>query len=150
MMRRRRERAIVVVGGGAPARRGGARARAAALAVTLALGSAACFKERERIDVPSLTVTLDDTLVAAGDTIRGQLHATDGSGLLLVRVRAESAIDTVLQRADLLEEHDVQLSFTIPIVAATPVDGRIQIQVSVVDNQDFEVVADTAVRVKAP
>lgn len=127
-----------------------------ALAATL-LGSAAgfatlgCYRERERFDVPSLTVTPSDSVVAPGDTLRGTVHATDGSGLSLVRVIAISLLDatgtrldSIGQRFNVDDRRSFESSFAFPMTKTVPIGSVVRLEALAIDNQNFTVqIVDT-------
>ena len=137
--------------GRANRRRASAPAARAAGALTLlaslaALAVAGCYRERERLDIPEISLELEDTVVAPRDTIRGAVRATDGSGLSFLRVLAISALDPARQRLDtvgrryeLNDRRSVEVPLNIGLDSLVPAGSFVELQVFVLDNQDFPV-----------
>lgn len=122
--------------------------RAALLALAALCASAGCYRERERLDVPELSIQLQVDSVTPGDTLRGRLVATDRSGLLLVRLLVVSRrdtispfLDTLRLRYDLFEDRAVDLPFNVPIKPGVPVGSRVALVAAAFDNQEFSVEA---------
>lgn len=120
------------------------------MVLTTALAGAAlgCYRERERLDVPELSIVLDVDSISPGDTIRGTLEATDQSGLILVRLFAvyrsdtlSADVDTLRRRFDLFEQTAVSLPFDVPIAGSVPVGSRVALVAAAFDDQDFLVEA---------
>jgi hypothetical protein len=119
---------------------------AGALLLAPLVFAAACYQERERLDVPEITMTTDVDSVSPGDTLRGTLNARDESGLILVRLlvtyRPDSLtpnVDTLRLRYDLPELRDVEVTFAVPIAATSPIGGRVALVAAAFDDQDFQV-----------
>jgi hypothetical protein len=120
----------------------------AAMAFSIGATVVGCYRDRERLDVPVLTLVPDVDSVSPGDTLRGVMHATDASGLVLVRLLATyrsdtltPAVDTIRLRYDLPELTQVELLFSIPIPGASPVGSRVALVAAAFDDQDFLVEA---------
>lgn len=120
----------------------------AALAGSLGAAVAGCYRDRERLDVPEITITPDVDSVSPGDTLRGVIHANDASGLILVRMfatyRSDTLtpdVDTVRLRYDLPELTEVEILFSIPIPGASPVGSRVALVAAAFDDQEFLVEA---------
>lgn len=118
----------------------------ACLTLPLAAALIGCYRERERLDVPVLTIIPDVDSISPGDTLRGIMEASDASGLLLVRLlavyRADSLtpfVDTLRLRYDLPELTEVELPFSVPIPGATPVGSRVALLAVAFDDQEFQV-----------
>jgi hypothetical protein len=118
----------------------------ALVAVTGGAGALGCYRDRERLDVPVLTLVPDIDSISPGDTLRGVMHVTDGSGLLLVRLLAtyrrdavSPFVDTLRLRYDLPELNDVDLLFAVPIPPEVPVGSRVALVAAAFDDQDFQV-----------
>ncbi len=118
----------------------------AALLAPIVLAALGCYQERERLDVPEISMTTEVDSVSPGDTLRGTMEARDASGLILVRLlatyRADTLspnVDTVRLRFDLPELTDVEVPFAIPIPGASPVGGRVALVAAAFDDQDFQV-----------
>lgn len=120
----------------------------AIVAAPLAAAALGCYRDRERLDVPSLSLVPDVDSVSPGDTLRGTMAASDASGLVLVRLlamyRSDTAtadVDTIRLRYDLPELTDVELQFSIEIPGASPVGSRVALVAAAFDDQDFQVEA---------
>lgn len=119
-----------------------------ALALSLGASASGCYRDRERLDVPLLTIVPDVDSISPGDTLRGVLQASDGSGLIHVRLIAtyrsdtlSPAVDTVRFRYDLPELQSVELLFSLPIAGASPIGSRVALVAAAFDDQDFQVEA---------
>ena len=117
----------------------------AAIAVAVSLG--ACFDERERLDTPVVELELSATQVAAGDTIRGVLHARDASGILEWIITARSAFDTVRVFGDAPELSEIAEEFRLPLVDSIPSGTRVIVEAVVEDDQNFAVAGTDTVTV---
>jgi hypothetical protein len=117
-----------------------AETRCAAIAVAVSLG--ACFDERERLDTPVVELELTTAQVAAGDTIRGVLHARDASGILEWVITARSSFDTVRVFGNAPEVSEIAEEFRLPLVDSIPSGTRVIIEAVVEDDQNFAI-ADT-------
>jgi hypothetical protein len=118
------------------------------LLLPLAAAALGCYRDRERLDVPVLTLLPDVDSISPGDTIRGVMRASDASGLLLVRLLAvyrrdaqSPFVDTVRLRYDLPELTQVELPFSVPIPAVVPVGSRVALVAASFDDQEFLVEA---------
>lgn len=107
----------------------------AAIAAALSLG--ACFDERERLDTPVVELELSATQVAAGDTIRGVLHARDASGILKWVITARSSFDTVRVFGNAPEVTEIAEEFRLPLVDSIPSGTRVVVEAVVEDDQNF-------------
>ena len=117
-----------------------AETRCAAIAVAVSLG--ACFDERERLDTPVVELELTTAQVAAGDTIRGVLHARDASGILEWVITARSSFDTVRVFGNAPEVSEIAEEFRLPLVDSIPSGTRVIVEAVVEDDQNFAI-ADT-------
>jgi hypothetical protein len=109
----------------------------AAIAVAVSLG--ACFDERERLDTPVVELELSATQVAAGDTIRGVLHARDASGILEWVITARSSFDTVRVFGDAPAVNQIDEEFRLPLVDSIPSGTRVIVEAVVEDDQNFAI-----------
>lgn len=123
-------------------------ARIGLTAAVMAGTALGCYKDRERLDVPALSIVLDADSITPGDTIRGVLEASDASGLILVRLFAvfrsdtlTADVDTLRRRYDLFEQTSVSLPFDIPIAGSVPLGSRVALVAAAFDDQDFVVEA---------
>jgi hypothetical protein len=127
-----------------------ARARRLAIrAVGLAAGGAVlgCIEERERLDVPVVTLTLADTVVTAGDSVRGVVTARDASGVIYLAVSARVA-DSVARFGplNLAPTDSIARRFTLRVPGAAAGGALVIVTATAIDEQDFTVeVRDTAV-----
>lgn len=117
----------------------------ACVALPALAAAAGCYRDRERLDVPVLSILLEADSITPGDTIRGVMLATDASGLLLVRLFAvfrrdaqTPFVDTLRLRYDLPELTDVELPFSVPIPAAVPIGSRVALVAAAFDDQEFQ------------
>jgi len=111
--------------------------------VCLALGG--CLRERDRLDVPRVTLVLDDSIVTAGDTIRGRAWAVDGTGLIYFQVTAETADSAAGERRNRIGADSVMIEFALPVSSRAQLDERVIVTAIARDDQDFEIrVTDTA------
>jgi len=117
----------------------------AAIAVAVSLG--ACFDERERLDTPVVELELSTTRVAAGDTIRGILHARDASGILEWVITARSSFDTVRVFGDAPEVSEIAAEFGLPLVDSIPSGTRVIVEAIVQDDQNFAIAGTDTVTV---
>ena len=113
-------------------------------ATLLAASLGGCFDERERLDTPVVELMLDAREVAAGDSIRGTLHARDASGIVDWVIMARSAFDTVRVFGDAPELGEIAAAFGLPLVDTIPPGSRVVVEAIVEDDQHFAVArADT-------
>jgi hypothetical protein len=122
-----------------------AETRYAAIAVAVSLG--ACFDERERLDTPVVELELSAPQVAAGDTIRGVLHARDASGILEWVITARSSFDTAWVFGDAPEAKEIAEEFRLPLVDTIPSGTRVVVEAVVEDDQSFAVTATDTITV---
>lgn len=122
-----------------------AEPRYAAIAVAVSLG--ACFDERERLDTPVVELELSGKQVAAGDTIRGVLHARDASGIRQWVITAQSSFDTVRVFGDAPEVTEIAEEFRLPLVDSIPSGTRVVVEAVVEDDQNFAIAATDTVTV---
>ena len=114
-------------------------------AIAAALG--ACFAERERLDTPVVTLLLTAREVAAGDTIRGTLHALDASGIVDWVITGRSAFDTVRVFGDAPELGEISADFRLPLVDSIPPGTRVVVEAVVQDDQNFAITRSDTVTV---
>jgi len=120
------------------------RVRSLVLAALLAASLGGCFDERERLDTPVVELLLDSREVAAGDSIRGTLHARDASGIVDWVIMARSAFDTVRVFGDAPELGEIAAEFDLPVNDTIPPGSRVVVEAIVEDDQNFAIArADT-------
>jgi len=113
------------------------RPRSVVLAALLAASLGGCFDERERLDTPVVELLLDTREVAAGDSIRGTLHARDASGIVDWVIMARSAFDTVRVFGDAPELGEIAAEFDLPVNDTIPPGSRVVVEAIVEDDQNF-------------
>ena len=123
--------------------------RAAAFLIC-ALASSACYRERERFDIPELEITPSAKVIAPSDTVKVIVRASDGSGLEALTLFATSPVDTVRQQFFVADRHRVEFTFRVPVSPKTPPGSRIAIRAVVLDDQNFQVVKHDTVVVGFP
>lgn len=120
------------------------RLRSPVLTALLAASLGGCFDERERLDTPVVELLLDAREVAAGDSIRGTLHARDASGIVDWVIMARSAFDTVRVFGDAPELGEIAAEFDLPVNDTIPPGSRVVVEAIVEDDQNFAITrADT-------
>jgi hypothetical protein len=120
------------------------RLRSLVLVALLATSLGGCFDERERLDTPVVELLLDAREVAAGDSIRGTLHARDASGIVDWVIMARSAFDTVRVFGDAPELGEIAAEFDLPVNDTIPPGSRVVVEAIVEDDQNFAIArADT-------
>ncbi len=118
---------------------------AAALAGALIAG---CLSRRDRLDVPRVTLVVDDSIVAPGGTVHGRAIVTDESGIIFFSVTvftADSAARTQLNR---VASDSIDLEFALRVASTAEPDGVVSVRALARDNQDFEVTATDTVYVR--
>jgi hypothetical protein len=115
------------------------RARVAPIIV---LALAACVGERERLDVPRLTLRIDDTAAAAGAPITGRVEAADASGLIFLGVYACTRDSTYRRRQDFIRADSAAFPFELRVAGVTPANAPVRVYAVAIDNQNFS--ADTS------
>ncbi len=123
--------------------------RVAALLIC-AMASSACYRERERFDIPQLEIIPATRIIAPSDTVDVIVRASDGSGLEALTLFATSPVDTIRQQFSVADRHRVEFTFSIPVSATTPAGSRIAIRAVVLDDQNFQVVKHDTVVVGFP
>ena len=123
------------------ARRRGAVVAPLALLLAAAL-VAGCVAGRERIDSPRLTLAVDDTVVAPGDTVRGTLTGVDATGLTTLAVFLCTRDSTFRERLDFVSQDSATIEFAFPLPVTARVDDPVEVQAVAFDDQNF--VVDTA------
>lgn len=118
--------------------------RAACLAVAVAGGTGACLQERSRLDIPRVTLVLEDSIVAPGGVLRGHAYAVDRSGIIFFQVTAATADSTSGERLNRISADSVMIEFDLPVSSDALADEPVTVIAVARDDQDFEVsVTDT-------
>ena len=110
-----------------------------ALTALLVASFGGCFDERERLDTPVVQLMLEAREVAAGDSIRGTLHARDASGIVDWMITARSAFDTVRVFGDAPELGEIAADFRLPVNDTIPAGSRVVVEAIVEDDQNFAI-----------
>lgn len=123
--------------------------RRAVFALLSGLALAGCLRERDRLDVPRVTLTLEDSTVAAGDTVRGQAWAVDGTGIVFFQVTVETADSVARDRRNRISADSVMIEFALPVSSNALVDEAVIVTALARDDQEFEVRVTDTVHVRA-
>ena len=110
----------------------------------------ACYRERERFDIPELEIVPEARVIAPSDTVRGVVRASDGSGLEALTIVATSPVDSIRQQFFVADRHRVEFTFRFPVSAAITAGSRIAIRAIVIDDQNFQVIKHDTVLVELP
>ena len=126
--------------------------RRALVAAVLAVAAVGCLRERDRLDVPRITLVLDDSIVVPGDSIRGYAYALDGTGIIYLQVTATTGDSSSSRRLNRVSADSVKLDFALRVPGDAVGDAAVSVRAFARDNQDFEVsVTDTVfVRIRSP
>lgn len=126
------------------------RSRAACTAVAcVAAAALGCLDRRSRLDVPQVTLVVDDSIVAPGGTVRGRARAVDESGIIFLSVTVSTADSAARMQLNRVAADSVDLDFALPVASAAPIDAAVSILALARDNQDFEVTVTDTVFVRA-
>ena len=110
----------------------------------LCLALLGCLRERDRLDVPRVTLELATPDVAAGDTVRGRAWAVDGTGIIFFQVTVETTDSTAFDRRNRIGADSVMIEFALPVSSRTTVGEPVIITAVARDDQEFEIrVEDT-------
>jgi hypothetical protein len=121
------------------------RARPVAGVALLVAALAGCVAERDRLDVPVVTLALGDSIVAPGDSVRGTVTARDASGLVYLTVSARAA-DSVYRFGPLnfAPLDSIQRTFRLRVPADAGAGALVIVTATAIDDQQFTVeVTDT-------
>ena len=118
-------------------------------AVLPCIALAGCLRERDRLDVPRVMLILDDSVVAAGDTVRGQAWAVDETGIIFFQVSAETRDSVAVDRRNRISADSVTIDFALPVSSRALPDEAVVIIAVARDDQEFEVSATDTVYVRA-
>jgi hypothetical protein len=116
----------------------------------LVLAAAGCLNERDRLDVPRLTLVLDNTTVAPGGMVRGSAIAVDGTGIIFLQVTVTTADSAAAHRLNRISADSVRLDFALPISSLADGDEVVSVTAIARDDQDFEVTATETAVVRIP
>ena len=104
-----------------------------------AVAGSGCVGERERLDVPRLTLQVVNSTVMPGGVIAGSAAATDASGLVFVAVYACTR-DSIFRHAVQLYDRtpSTEFSFTLPVSSASAEGDSVVVYAFASDNQGFD------------
>jgi hypothetical protein len=108
-----------------------------------------CVRERDRLDVPRVTLELTTPTVAAGDTVRGRAWAVDGTGIIFFQVTVETDDSVAFERRNRISADSVMIEFALPVSSRALVDERVIVTALTRDDQDFEIVVEDTVYIRA-
>jgi len=120
----------------------------AVCAVILAAAAIGCLRERDRLDVPQLTLVLEDSVVAPGDSVRGYAYATDATGIVFLQVTASTTDSASSKRLNRVSADSVKIEFALRVPANAPRDEVVSVRALARDTQDFEVMVTDTVYVR--
>ena len=120
----------------------------------LAFGTAAaiaCSDERDRLDVPRVTIEVDDSVVAPGGSVLGRISGGDTFGGI-VRLAAHICIDSGFQTARLNYDgvDTASFRFQLPVPASTPENMLVIVEGQVNDEQEFFVTTQDTIVARSP
>jgi hypothetical protein len=107
--------------------------------VLLAAAVAGCLRERDRLDIPRITLVLAQELVAPGDSVRGYVYAVDATGIIFLQVTAETGDSISSRRLNRISADSAHLDFALRVPADAPADAVVRVHAIARDTQDFEV-----------
>ena len=114
------------------------------VAVILAGAVTGCLRERDRLDVPRITLVLEDSVVTPGDSVRGYAYAVDATGIVFLQVTAATTDSASSKRLNRVSADSVRIDFALRVPANAPRDEAVSVRALARDTQDFEVsVTDT-------
>lgn len=114
------------------------------VAAAAAVALSACLEARVRLDVPRVSLVLDDSIVAPGGVVRGTASATDRTGIIFFVVTASTTDSTSRTQLNRIAADSVGIDFELRISSVATPDSPVSIRALARDNQDFEVsITDT-------
>jgi hypothetical protein len=114
------------------------------VALLLAGGAVGCLRERDRLDVPRVTLVLADSIVAPGDSVRGYAYALDATGIIFLQVTATTNDSSFSKRLNRVSADSVRIDFALRVPGNAEGDVPVSVRALARDAQDFEVsVTDT-------
>ena len=121
-------------------------------AAVLTVTAVGCLRERDRLDVPRITLVLDDAFVAPGDSVRGYAYALDDTGIIYLQVTATTGDSSSSKRLNRISADSAKIEFALRVPGDAVGDEPVSVRAFARDNQDFEVsVTDTVyVRIRSP
>jgi hypothetical protein len=107
--------------------------------VVLAAAVTGCLRERDRLDIPRLTLVLDAEVVAPGDSVRGYVYAVDATGIIFLQVTAETGDSISSRRLNRISADSAHIDFSLRVPGDAPADAVVSVHAIARDTQDFEV-----------
>ena len=123
--------------------------RGIAFGGVVCLALAGCLRERDRLDVPRVTLEVTSTDVAAGDTVRGRAWAVDGTGIIFFQVSVETIDSTAIDRRNRISADSIMIEFALPISSRALANERVIVTAIARDDQEFEITVEDTVYVRA-
>ena len=114
----------------------------------LAASVAGCLRERDRLDIPRLTLVLDEEFVAPGDSVRGHAYALDATGIIFLQVSAETGDSISSRRLNRISADSAHIDFALRVPADAPDGAVVSVHAIARDSQDFEVTSTDTVFVR--
>ena len=115
----------------------------------LCVALAGCLRERDRLDVPRVTLEVTTPTVAPGDTVRGRAWALDGTGIIFFQVTVETADSTALDRRNRISADSVMIEFALPVSSRALADERVIVTAVARDDQEFQITVEDTVYIRA-
>ena len=112
------------------------------------LALAGCLRERDRLDVPRVTLEITTTTVAPGDTVRGRAWAVDGTGIIFFQVSVETADSVAVDRRNRIGADSVMIEFALPISSRAGFEEPVIVTAVARDDQEFEITVEDTVYVR--
>ena len=110
----------------------------------LCLTLGGCLRERDRLDVPRVTLELATSSIAAGDTVRGRAWAVDETGIIFFQVTVETPDSAAAERRNRISADSVMIEFALPVSSRALAGERVIVTAVARDDQEFEIrVGDT-------
>jgi hypothetical protein len=113
--------------------------------VALLAAALGCSSARERLDVPKVTLTVNDSIVGPGGSITGRAVSTDRSGIIYLQIAAITSDSLFRQTLNYIGADSVDETFNLHVSDAATINSPVEVRVTVIDNQNFTIIVrDTA------
>ena len=119
------------------------------IAGLLCVALAGCLRERDRLDVPRVTLEVTSVDVGAGDTVRGRAWAVDGTGIIFFQVTVETDDSTAFERRNRISADSIMIEFALPISSLAQPSERVIVTAIARDDQEYEITVEDTVYVRA-
>ena len=94
-------------------------------------------------------LVLEDSIVAAGDTVRGRAWAVDRTGIIFFQVSVETTDSTALDRRNRISADSITIDFALPVSSRAALDEAVIVTAVARDDQEFQVSTTDTVFVRA-